>query len=162
MKVTDQMTRFDVHTYILRKNRQHTNRNDSRVQRGSTGTYRSILRDPGAVRSLKRSERRSKRVTASLQNCDKKERGTQTPSQHQMTSGEGRESGDDRVAEVVTGSERGRNGARRRGGGECERAVVEQASERARSQAAMAMAGVKEQEGAFRVLLETLSSSAPG
>lgn len=45
-----------------------------------------------------------------------------------MTSGEGRETGDERVAGGVTGSERGRSGARRRGGGECERAVVERAS----------------------------------
>lgn len=83
------------------------------------------------VRSLERSESGSKRVTASQQNCDSKERGAKTPTRHQMTNGEGRERGDKRVTGRVTARERGRSGARRRGGGECERAVVERASERA-------------------------------
>ena len=98
MTVTDQMTRIDVHTYMLRKNRQQANRNDSRVKRGSTGTYRSRLRNPGAVRSMKRSKSRSKWVTISQQNCDKKEGGAKTPTRHLMASGEGRERGDERVA----------------------------------------------------------------
>lgn len=113
------------------------------------------------VRSLERSESGSKRVTASQQNCDSKERGAKTPTRHQMTNGEGhgerRQESDrksHRKRKRQKRSEKARRRRVRKGG--------RGASERARSQAAMAMAmaGVKEQEGAFRVLLETLSSSA--